>query len=416
MKTTLHLRAAFTAIGLAVLSVFAPPVQAAPPSDMTTTPLAEVPADSNTQAWGSLQINKAVSGSPLTIAGRTFTHGLGTHAASEIVYTLEDGCETFTAWVGVDDHLKAHPDAKNASVVFQVIGDGKTLFESGIMRMGDAAKAVKVPLKGVTQLKLIVTDAGDGNSCDHADWGDAALTGTAGPTTPAEIAHTVKAGGFSLNLAKNGSIISGKIGNTEWPLSGDTRLRGFRPQGEAVVNSSLPNQACTFTRTLVDAKGHTCTVTDRFTPTRDSIRWEVAITSAGNPWSTTITTGFNYAATANSRFGTTWGHPDNDPSAWADPLAWQPFANRTWGYQFPDYTQMGSTAKCNLSIPMFTVAEPGQDIALTFMQSPEDTLLDLSLSETSGGSIRFQRDNYRLGEGRTVRFHISITATWSPQC
>jgi alpha-galactosidase len=174
MKTSFHPRAAFTAIGLAVLAVFAPSVQAAAPSDMTPTPLAEVPADSNTQAWGSLQIDKAVSGSPLVIAGRTFTHGLGTHAASEIVYALEDGCETFTAWVGVDDHLKAHPDAKNASVVFQVIGDGKTLFESGVMRMGDAAKEVKVPLKGVAQLKLIVTDAGDGNSCDHADWADAA--------------------------------------------------------------------------------------------------------------------------------------------------------------------------------------------------------------------------------------------------
>ena len=102
-----------------------------------------------------------------------------------------------------------------------------------------------------------------------------------GGLTPAEIAHTVKAGGFSLNLANNGSIIGAKIGNTGWPLSADTRLRGFRQQGETVVKSTLPNQACTFTRTLVDAKGHTCTVTDRFTPTRDSIRWEVAITSAG---------------------------------------------------------------------------------------------------------------------------------------
>jgi hypothetical protein len=164
-----------------------------------------------------------------------------------------------------------------------------------------------------------------------------------GGLTPAEIAHTVKAGGFSLNLAKNGSIISAKIGNTEWPLSADTRLRGVRPQGVAVVNSTLPNQATAFTRTLVDAKGHTCTVTDRFTPTRDSIRWEVEITSAGKPWSTSITTGFNYAATANSRFWTTWGHPDNDPKAWADPLAWQPLANRTWGYQFGNSPMISPT-------------------------------------------------------------------------
>ena len=73
-----------------------------PPADMTTTPLAEVPLDSSTQAWGSLQIDKAVSGSPLAIAGRPFAHGLGTHAASEIVYDVNNSADSFTAWVGVD--------------------------------------------------------------------------------------------------------------------------------------------------------------------------------------------------------------------------------------------------------------------------------------------------------------------------
>jgi hypothetical protein len=374
---------------------------------MTTTPLAEVPLDSNTQAWGSLQIDKAVSGSPLSIDGRPFGHGLGTHAESEIVYNLDHGVESFSAWVGVDDFLKNHPDANKASVVFQVIGDGKKLFDSGIMRMGDAAKQVKLPLKGVSELKLSVTDAGDGIACDHADWAEPTLTGTAGPTTPAEIAHTIKAGGFSLNLANNGSIVSAKIGNAEWPVSGRTQLQGMCQQGETAV-AATPGNTVAFTRKLADSQGRNCTVIDRFAPSKDSIRWVVEITSADKPWSTSIVTGFKYAATPGSRFWTTWGHPDNDPSAWADPLAWQPFANRTWGYQFPDYTQMGSTAKRNLSIPMFTVAEPGQDIALTFMQSPEDTLLDLSLSETSSGSIRLRRENYRLGEGRTVRFHMDL--------
>jgi len=376
-------------------------------ADPSATPLGGLTPDSSTQAWGSLQIDKAVSGNPLSIAGRPFGHGLGTHAASEIVYDLDHSAESFSAWVGVDDFLKSHPDANKASVVFQVIGDGKTLFDSGVMRMGDAAKQVKVALKGVSELKLSVTDAGDGITCDHADWAEPTLTGTAGPTTPAEIAHTVKAGGFSLNLAKNGSIVSAKIGNTEWPVSGGTRLEGMRQQGETTV-ATTPGNTVAFTRKLADSQGRNCTVIDRFVPSKNSIRWEVEITSADKPWSTPITTEFRYSATTNSRFWSTWGHPDNHPSAWADPLEWQPFANRAWVYQFPDYTEMGSTAKSSLSIPMFTVAEPAQDTALTFVQSLEDTLLDLSLSKTSAGHIRFSRRKYRLGEGRTVRFHMDL--------
>jgi alpha-galactosidase len=36
---------------------------------------------------------------------------------------------------------------------------------------------VSVPLDGVDELTLVVTDAGDGINCDHADWADARLIG-----------------------------------------------------------------------------------------------------------------------------------------------------------------------------------------------------------------------------------------------
>ena len=375
------------------------------PADPSATPLGGLTPDSSAQAWGSLQIDKAVSGNPLSIAGRPFAHGLGTHAASEIVYDLDQSAESFSAWVGVDDFLKSHPDANKASVVFQVFGDGKKLFDSGVMRMGDAAKQVKVALKGVSELKLSVTDAGDGITCDHADWAEPTLTGKA--IAPAAAAHTVSTTELALRLDRHGRIVSAKIGNTEWPVSGRTQLEGMREQGETTV-ATTPGNTVAFTRKLADSQGRNCTVIDRFVPSKNSIRWVVEITSADKPWHTPITTEFRYSATTNSRFWSTWGHPDNHPSAWADPLEWQPFANRARVYQFPDYTQMGSTAKSSLSIPMFTVAEPAQDTALTFVQSLEDTLLDLRLSETSAGHIRFSREKYRLGEGRTVRFHMDL--------
>jgi hypothetical protein len=379
-------------------------------ADTRETRLGDLPPVAASQGWGSLQVDKEVGGNPLSIGGRVFVHGLGTHAGSELVYGLDGEADTFSAWVGVDDNLKNHPDAKNASVVFQVVGDGKVLFDSGIMRMNDPAKPVSVSLTDIGELKLLATDAGDGISCDHADWAEPTLKGKKLAAPEAKAACTIKAAGLAVTISQDGRIIGARIGKTDWPVSGGTRLQGFHRQGKTTAKTSLWNRTCAFTSTLADGKGRTCTVTDRFTPTKDSIRWEVEIASADQPWSTAITTELSYAATPESRFWTTWGHPDNHPSQWVDPLEWRPFADRAWGYQFPDYTQMNSTAKRNLSIPMFTVAEPKQDMALTFMQSPEDPLLDLYLSETAKGDIRFRREKYRFGEGRTVRFHMDLAA------
>jgi alpha-galactosidase len=58
-------------------------------------------------------------------------------------------------------------------VVFKIFADGKKLFDSGLMKPGDAAKTVDLDLRGVQQLLLVVTDGGDGVHFDHANWADA---------------------------------------------------------------------------------------------------------------------------------------------------------------------------------------------------------------------------------------------------
>ncbi len=63
------------------------------------------------------------------------------------------------------------------SVVFQIFADERKVFDSGVMRGKQPAKKVSVPLDGVEELLLLVTDAGDGINCDHADWADAQLLG-----------------------------------------------------------------------------------------------------------------------------------------------------------------------------------------------------------------------------------------------
>ena len=122
------------------------------------------------QEWGQAQPNRSVDRHPLAIGGKQFEHGLGTHANSVFRLALGGKGERFTASVGVDDEV-----GKQGSVEFQVTGDGKTLWESGVLHGGDPAKEVSVPLDGVKLLILTVGDAGDGISYDHADWADARI-------------------------------------------------------------------------------------------------------------------------------------------------------------------------------------------------------------------------------------------------
>ncbi|MCL1632950.1 NPCBM/NEW2 domain-containing protein, partial [Sporolactobacillus sp. CPB3-1] len=128
--------------------------------------------ESGTTGWGSIQRDRSVDGNTLTLAGDSgpirFDKGIGTHANSEIVYDLSGkGYKTFHAQVGVDQ------EAGGGSVDFQVLADKEKVFDSGKMTKSTPAKTVDVDLSSIDKLKLIVTDADDGNGNDHADWADA---------------------------------------------------------------------------------------------------------------------------------------------------------------------------------------------------------------------------------------------------
>ena len=122
------------------------------------------------QGWGSPRKNKSLDGNSLTVAGKTFERGLGTHAVGSLTILTGGGALSFSASVGVDDEVKRNA---KASVEFRVVGDGKVLWTSGVMRAGDVAKPLSVDLSGVKKLELVTGDAGDGHQSDHADWADA---------------------------------------------------------------------------------------------------------------------------------------------------------------------------------------------------------------------------------------------------
>ena len=121
------------------------------------------------QGWGKPQADKSVEGNPLTIAGTKYEHGLGTHAASLLYVDLKGGSTRFTALVGVDDEVTGKP----IGIRFSVIGDGRDLWKSGVMKKGDAAEKADIDVTGVKTLVLVVENEGDNIAYDHADWAEA---------------------------------------------------------------------------------------------------------------------------------------------------------------------------------------------------------------------------------------------------
>ena len=127
------------------------------------------------QGWGGLGLDTGVvprgkEPTPLRIKDKTYKKGLGHHAPGEIVFALDGEYRTFEADVGV-----LWQGGGRGSVVFQVYADDQKRFESRVMTDSDPAMAVRVSVAGAQELRLIADDAGDGISCDCANWANARL-------------------------------------------------------------------------------------------------------------------------------------------------------------------------------------------------------------------------------------------------
>ena len=131
-----------------------------------------------TQGCGLPMKNRSIDNKTLTIAGKTFERGFGSHSESSLTILLNGKATEFLAQVGIDNEVAGHEPAAE----FVVYGDNKKLWSSGVMRLGDAARPCSVKLVGVQKLELVVTDGGNGNYYDHVDWVDARFE-TTGVTT-----------------------------------------------------------------------------------------------------------------------------------------------------------------------------------------------------------------------------------------
>lgn len=114
----------------------------------------------------------AGDGRTISLKSAKYAKGLGVHALSEIHFNLAGrSCSGFQSDIGLDDEVSAR-----GSVVFQIRGNNVNLYDSGVMRGTSPAQNVNVGLAGVTDLALLVNDAGDSIDSDHADWAGARLS------------------------------------------------------------------------------------------------------------------------------------------------------------------------------------------------------------------------------------------------
>lgn len=128
------------------------------------------------QGWGVLGEECAAhapdkAGEPLRIGEQTYERGLGDHAPSETIFVLDGQYLAFSASCGV------HRQASDAgTVIFKVFVDDREVFNSGVMRQADPAKAIQVSVEGASELRLETENAGDGITCDMANWVNPVLT------------------------------------------------------------------------------------------------------------------------------------------------------------------------------------------------------------------------------------------------
>ena len=162
------------------------------------------------QPYGMAMKNSSITTEKIKINGFDFENGIGTHSNSIIKLNLRGNALRLTAKVGVTKSIYnvadkdaitipladgkrtfyisngdkkkflgiegANGDIDKGEVVFKVLGDGKELYNSGIVKWSDDAKIVDINIANIKVLELLTGDY-DGNiSGDAVAWVDPQIT------------------------------------------------------------------------------------------------------------------------------------------------------------------------------------------------------------------------------------------------
>ncbi len=118
--------------------------------------------------------DRNVLGGPLRIGRETYRKGIGVHSRSALTFAIEPGDLVFRAEVGIDVVGRPVEDNPQAgSVRFVTLLDGEEAWRSGDVGWADLPVSVELPLRGHSELTLLVEMGLGLHVLDRANWGDA---------------------------------------------------------------------------------------------------------------------------------------------------------------------------------------------------------------------------------------------------
>jgi len=119
----------------------------------------------HTQAWGELQFNRSVSQTSITIQGRRYWKGLGTHANSTIRVRIPEWAKTFIGACGIDDQGRERGEFRCL-----VRKNGKVAWETPVVSQRTPLYSFRLPVSALDAVELVVLAGDKGIDFAHANW------------------------------------------------------------------------------------------------------------------------------------------------------------------------------------------------------------------------------------------------------
>ena len=104
-----------------------------------------------------MQAKKSVGGHALTVDGRTYGRGFGTRPESAVMFRANGKVTAFDAHVAIDDEAKGVAFSNSygkATARFKVWADGRVVWDSGNVKLGQKPVAAHADLSGAKEIVL----------------------------------------------------------------------------------------------------------------------------------------------------------------------------------------------------------------------------------------------------------------------
>ncbi|MBS2098158.1 NPCBM/NEW2 domain-containing protein [Carboxylicivirga linearis] len=213
-------------------------------ADGSTVELTDLNWEYATSGWGNVSKNKSISGGKLNVKGTEYEKGIGTHSQSIVLFKLPENSVRFKTFAGLD--LGGTNQTGGATVEFMIATEDPTPREvevnNAIANTGRISrtlfpegKKIEADITGAKKLYLVLTDAGDDLTFDHADWINPTIINKKGKSLPLTKLDWAKATSGWGNVSKNKSLDGNPLS-----VNGKTYKNGFGVNAYSIIEFDLP--------------------------------------------------------------------------------------------------------------------------------------------------------------------------------